>query len=82
MHRVNQSADVQCPIVASSLRHVQFFSVIDAIYGATMFKHLAASPAVDHLIMDSNFMVRSGEGNQAYLRRISRGNLDAWLCGR
>ena len=35
----------------------QFFSVLDAMYGSNLFKHLANSPWVDYLIMDSNFKV-------------------------
>jgi hypothetical protein len=37
---------------------MQFFSVLDAMHGAAMFKHVAASPWVDYLIMSSNFKVR------------------------
>ncbi len=39
----------------------QFFSVLDGIYGAAMFRRLAASEHVDWVILDSNFMVRYGE---------------------
>lgn len=39
----------------------QFFSVLDGIYGAAMFRRLAASEHVDWVILDSNFMVRWGK---------------------
>ncbi|GFR43114.1 hypothetical protein Agub_g4115 [Astrephomene gubernaculifera] len=38
----------------------EFFSVIDAIYGAPMFKHIVASPVTDFVIMDSNFRTPYG----------------------
>ncbi|KXZ54064.1 hypothetical protein GPECTOR_5g171 [Gonium pectorale] len=34
----------------------EFFSVLDAMYGASMFHRIAASKHTDFLIMDSNFM--------------------------
>ncbi|KXZ54054.1 hypothetical protein GPECTOR_5g162 [Gonium pectorale] len=34
----------------------EFFTVLDAIYGASMFKRIAGSPHTDFVIMDSNFM--------------------------
>lgn len=33
---------------------------MDAIYGATMFKHVAASPTTTFLIMDTNFITPYG----------------------
>ncbi|KXZ41551.1 hypothetical protein GPECTOR_399g226 [Gonium pectorale] len=38
----------------------EFFSVLDAIYGASMFKRLAASQHTDFVIMDSNFRTPYG----------------------
>ncbi|KAG2425669.1 hypothetical protein HXX76_013511 [Chlamydomonas incerta] len=38
----------------------EFFSVLDAVYGAAMFRHIAASPYTDFLIMDSNFRTSTG----------------------
>ncbi|GIL48592.1 hypothetical protein Vafri_4654, partial [Volvox africanus] len=41
-------------------RFSEFFSVVDAIYGAPMFKHIASSPATSFLVMDSNFITPYG----------------------
>ncbi|KAG2425719.1 hypothetical protein HXX76_013561 [Chlamydomonas incerta] len=38
----------------------EFFTVIDAMYGATMFRLIASSPFTDFVIMDSNFMTPYG----------------------
>eukprot|EP00198_Chlamydomonas_reinhardtii_P013104 XP_001702441.1 predicted protein [Chlamydomonas reinhardtii] len=52
---VVQAAGVRC------FHHFpEFFSVLDAVYGAAMFKHIAASPHTDFLIMDSNFRTSTG----------------------
>ncbi|PNH04709.1 hypothetical protein TSOC_009088 [Tetrabaena socialis] len=50
-----QAAGLQC------FHHFpEFFTVMDAIYGAAMFKRIAASPHTDFLIMDSNFLTPYG----------------------
>ncbi|KXZ46504.1 hypothetical protein GPECTOR_43g941 [Gonium pectorale] len=38
----------------------EFFTVLDAMYGASMFKHIAGSPNTDWVIMDSNFRTPYG----------------------
>ncbi|GLC41863.1 hypothetical protein PLESTM_001259300 [Pleodorina starrii] len=49
------SAGLQC-----FHRFAEFFTVVDAIYGVTMFKHVAASPHTSFLVMDSNFVTPYG----------------------
>ncbi|KAG2487331.1 hypothetical protein HYH03_014047 [Edaphochlamys debaryana] len=39
----------------------EFFSVLDAMYGASLFKYLSASPNTDFIIMDSNFRTPNGQ---------------------
>ncbi|KXZ54056.1 hypothetical protein GPECTOR_5g164 [Gonium pectorale] len=52
---VVKSAGVRC------FHHVpEFFSVLSAVYGASMFKHIAASPYVDFIIVNSNFRTSYG----------------------
>ncbi|KAG2489740.1 hypothetical protein HYH03_011847 [Edaphochlamys debaryana] len=46
---------------AKCFHHIpEFFTVLGAVYGATMFKHIAASPHTDFLVMDSNFRTAYG----------------------
>ncbi|PNW81738.1 hypothetical protein CHLRE_06g258226v5 [Chlamydomonas reinhardtii] len=53
--RTVQAAGLQC------FHHFpEFFSVLDAIYGATMFPLIAGSNATDFVIMDSNFRTPYG----------------------
>ncbi|GLC41864.1 hypothetical protein PLESTM_001259400 [Pleodorina starrii] len=46
---------------ARCFHHVpEFFTVLDAVYGTTMLKHIAASPNTDFLIVSSNFQTSYG----------------------
>ncbi len=50
-----QSAGARC------FHHVpELFTVLDAVYGSTMFKQIAASPTTDFLIVSSDFRTTYG----------------------
>ncbi|KAG2487314.1 hypothetical protein HYH03_014031 [Edaphochlamys debaryana] len=66
--RVESGAEVlnrACGVVKSAglmcFHHTpEFFSVLDSMYGASLFKYLSASPNTDFIIMDSNFRTPYG----------------------